>query len=65
MPLRLDANRDGFTQAFEDFLAERREASVDVRDDVAAIVAQVKAEGDAALIALTAKYDRLELTPVL
>jgi histidinol dehydrogenase len=62
MPLRLDATRDGFTVAFDEFLAERREASVDVRDDVAAILAQVKAEGDAAVIALTAKYDRLELT---
>lgn len=63
MPLRLESNRDDFQQAFEDFLAERREASVDVREDVASIVAQVKAEGDAALIALTAKYDRFELTP--
>ena len=62
MPLRLDAGQDGFTQAFEDLLDARREAGVDVRDDVAAIVAQVKSEGDAALIALTAKFDRLELT---
>jgi len=63
MPLRLDAAGSDFATAFEDFLAERREASVDVRDDVAAIVAQVRAEGDAALIALTAKFDRLQLTP--
>jgi len=62
MPLRLEASQDGFHQSFETFLAERREAAVDVRDDVARIVAQVKAEGDAALIALTAKYDRLELS---
>ena len=62
MPLRLDAGQDGFAQAFEDLLDARREAGVDVRDDVAAIVAQVKSEGDAALIALTAKFDRLELT---
>jgi histidinol dehydrogenase len=63
MSLRLDAADPDFTAAFEDFLGERREAAVDVREDVAAIVAQVRAEGDAALIALTAKFDRLDLTP--
>lgn len=62
MPLRLEATRDGFNQSFEAFLSERREAAVDVRDDVARIVARVKDEGDAALIELTAKYDRLDLT---
>jgi histidinol dehydrogenase len=62
MPLRLEATRDGFSQSFEAFLSERREAAVDVRDDVARIVARVKDEGDAALIELTAKYDRLDLT---
>lgn len=61
MPLRLDASKDGFAEAFEAMLAERREASVDVRDDVAAILAHVRAQGDSALIELTAKYDRLEL----
>lgn len=62
MPLRLDAAENGFADAFETMLAERREASVDVRDDVAAIIARVRDAGDAALIELTAKYDRLELT---
>jgi len=62
MPLRLEATRDGFNQSFEAFLSERREAAVDVRDDVARIVARVKDEGDAVLIELTAKYDRLDLT---
>ena len=62
MPLRLEATRDGFNQSFEAFLSERREAAIDVRDDVARIVARVKDEGDAALIELTAKYDRLDLT---
>ena len=61
MPLRLEASQDGFSQSFEAFLAERREAAVDVRDDVARILGQVKEKGDAALIALTAKYDRLDL----
>lgn len=62
MPLRLDATQTDFADAFEAMLAERREASVDVRDDVATIVGRVRTEGDAALIELTAKYDRLELT---
>ncbi|MDE0781055.1 MAG: histidinol dehydrogenase [Alphaproteobacteria bacterium] len=62
MPLRLEAAKDGFNQSFETFLSERREAAVDVSEDVARIVAQVKEEGDSALITLTAKYDRLELS---
>ena len=62
MPLRLEADQDDFAQAFEELLDARREAGVDVGNEVAAIVAQVKSEGDAALIALTAKFDRLELT---
>ena len=62
MPLRLNAAQGDFADAFEAMLAECRETSVDVRDDVAAIIGQVRAEGDAGLIALTAKYDRLELS---
>lgn len=62
MPLRLEAGQDNFARAFEDLLDTRRETGADVRDDVAAILAQVRSGGDAALIALTAKFDRLELT---
>lgn len=53
----------GFAQAFETLLASKREASVEVGDTVAAIIADVRARGDAALIELTAKFDGLELTP--
>ncbi len=63
MPRRLDAAADDFAQTFEAFLSERREASVDVRSDVTAILDRVRAEGDAAVCAFTAKFDRLELTP--
>jgi histidinol dehydrogenase len=63
MPRRLAAAQDGFDAAFTEFLAERREASVDVRADVEAIVARVRDEGDAALIEFTERFDRLSLTP--
>jgi len=62
MPRRLDAAGSDFAQSFEDFLAERREASVDVRDVVSDILTRVRAEGDAAVLDYTAKFDRLELT---
>ncbi|WP_337997100.1 histidinol dehydrogenase [Oleispirillum naphthae] len=63
MPVRLDAAAAGFPQAFERLLAAKRETAADVADAVAAIIAEVRETGDAALIRLTAKFDRLELTP--
>jgi histidinol dehydrogenase len=62
MSRRLDAAHAEFDTLFAALLAERREAGVDVRGDVEAIVAQVKADGDSALLALTEKFDRLRLT---
>jgi histidinol dehydrogenase len=63
MPLRLDAGAAGFEKAFAALLGAKRELEEDVDQAVAAIIAQVRAEGDQALIALTAKYDRFALTP--
>ncbi|MBS29503.1 MAG: histidinol dehydrogenase [Alphaproteobacteria bacterium] len=62
MPRRLDAAQDEFAASFSDLLAERREAAVDVRSDVESIVADVRARGDAALVDLNEKFDRLTLT---
>ena len=62
MSRRLDAAHPDFESSFAALLAERREAAVDVRADVEAIVARVKSEGDAALLELTATFDRLTLT---
>lgn len=61
MSRRLDAAHADFDTSFAALLAERREAGVDVRGDVEAIVARVRTEGDAALVALTEKFDRLTL----
>ena len=51
---------DGFTA----LLAEKREQAADVNDTVAAIIARVRAEGDAALADLTLTFDRLDLGKV-
>jgi histidinol dehydrogenase len=40
----------------------KREAAADINDAVAKIIARVRAEGDAALIAFTKEFDRLDLT---
>ena len=64
MAIRLDANDAGFEAAFAAFLAGKREASVDVADVVAKILADVRARGDAALVEYTQRFDRLsDLTP--
>ncbi|MGF1606577.1 MAG: histidinol dehydrogenase [Rhodothalassiaceae bacterium] len=63
MPLRLSLAERDFTDRFEQLVAAKREAGADVSDAVAQIVADVRARGDAALIALTEKFDRLTLTP--
>ena len=62
MPLRLDSRSADFEQAFKEFLGAKRETETDVNDAVAAILADVKARGDAAVLEYTAKFDRFELT---
>jgi histidinol dehydrogenase len=64
MPLRLDSRAPDFAARFRAFLATKREASADVEAAVRAIIAEVAAGGDAALIALTRKFDRIDLTQV-
>ena len=63
MPVFLDADSPDFDARFATLLGAKREESADVDDTVAAIIADVRARGDAALIELTAKFDRLDLTP--
>jgi histidinol dehydrogenase len=62
MPIRLDSQDPDFDARFGAFLTVKREASPDVETAVRAIIADVQARGDKALIELTAKYDRIELT---
>ena len=63
MPVTLDTSTPGFEAQFTGFLNAKREAEVDVDAAVAGIIADVRARGDAALIGLTAKFDKLDLTP--
>jgi len=60
-PQRLDASASGFEQAFATLVDARRESDSDVSRDVAAILARVHSEGDAALHALTLKFDGHDL----
>ncbi|MDE4174849.1 histidinol dehydrogenase [Phaeobacter sp. PT47_59] len=61
MPVFLDTSDADFETAFAALLSAKREDSPDVDAVVADIIADVRARGDAALIELTAKFDRLEL----
>jgi histidinol dehydrogenase len=63
MPVFLNATDPDFETAFATLLGAKREESVDVDDVVAGIIADVRARGDAAVIELTAKFDRMQLTP--
>ncbi|WP_340117472.1 histidinol dehydrogenase [Pelagibius sp. 7325] len=62
MPLRLDSAAAGFEADFTALLNSKREASADVDATVAAIVADVRDRGDAALLDYTRRFDRLSLT---
>ncbi len=61
MPIRLDRSHADFDERFARFLAAKREVSADVEAAARAIVADVAARGDAALLAATKKFDRLDL----
>ncbi len=64
MPLRLDRRDPGFAAAFDRLVEARREEAADVREAVAGILARVWAEGDAALLEFTRRFDRLEVGSV-
>ncbi len=61
MPVRLDQNSTDFAVRFAAFLAIKREVAADIESAVRAIVDDVAARGDAALIEATQRFDRLEL----
>jgi histidinol dehydrogenase len=63
MPVMLNTADAGFEAAFQALLGQKREEAEDVDQAVAAIIADVRARGDQALIDLTARFDRLTLTP--
>jgi histidinol dehydrogenase len=61
MPIRLDSQSSDFAARFAALLAAKRETAEDVEQIVRAIIADVRARGDRALIELTRKFDRLDL----
>ena len=63
MPIHLSTAQPDFEIRFAGILAMKREDATDVNDAVAAIIADVRSRGDTALVDLTARFDRLQLTP--
>jgi histidinol dehydrogenase len=61
MTLRLNASDPGFAAAFDALVNARRETDADVSRDVAVIIADVRARGDAAVAELTQRFDRCDL----
>jgi histidinol dehydrogenase len=62
MPIRLDSADADFAARFADLLGSKRESTREVGDRVAAIIAEVRARGDAAVVELTNKFDRTDFT---
>lgn len=62
MPQFLNTQDADFETQFTALLGAKREDSPDVDAVVAEIIADVRARGDEAVLELTAKFDRLELT---
>ena len=60
MVRRLDFHSADFVANFETLLSGKREQDSDVHDAVAKIIADVRANGDAAVLALTAQFDNLQ-----
>jgi histidinol dehydrogenase len=62
VPVRLDRSDPAFEQRFEALLSAKRETAEDVVATARAIVDDVRARGDAALLDYTKRFDRLDLT---
>ena len=63
MVLRLDGRASDFPARFARLVESPRTPGADVRREVEAILARVAAEGDAALLDYTARFDRQRLRP--
>jgi len=63
MPVFLNTTEADFEARFRQLLGMKREADADVDAAVAEIIDAVATRGDAAVIELTARFDRLKLTP--
>jgi histidinol dehydrogenase len=61
MPLRLDSRSPDFGASFRRLLSMKRESAQDVDQAVQAIIADVMATGDSALIGYSRKFDRVDL----
>ena len=62
MPQFLNTTNADFEAKFQALLGAKREDSPDVDAVVADIIADVRTRGDAAVLELTAKFDRLDIT---
>ena len=60
MPVWLDMSADGFEAAFATLVASKREAAADVDSAVAAILDDVRARGDEALLDYSLRFDRVD-----
>lgn len=58
---RLNITDPGFERAFDRLVDGRRESDIEVRQDVADIIARVRTRGDAALEEYTARFDKHRL----
>ena len=63
MPAYLSTTAPDFEARFRALLSAKREDAPDVDAAVAAIIADVRTRGDAALVELTEKFDNLRLSP--
>ena len=61
--MHLDSHSPDFEARFAALLTMKREDTPEVDDIVAGIIADVRTRGDAAVIDLTERFDRLTLTP--
>ncbi|MCQ8240575.1 histidinol dehydrogenase [Rhizosaccharibacter radicis] len=61
--IRLSSADPDFAAGFDSLVSSRAEAGLDVSAPVAEILAAVRADGDEALFRLTARFDRVFLTP--
>jgi len=64
MAARLDLGQPDFAARFEAVLDAKRESDVNVADSVSQIIGDVRSRGDAALLELTARFDRLKADKV-